>query len=51
MQSFTTWMNTLNSVVWGPAMLVLILGTGLFKFGSDGPCYLRVPSSSIRILT
>ncbi len=30
MQQFTAWMNTLNSLVWGPAMLVLILGTGLF---------------------
>ncbi len=30
MQQFTAWMNTLNSLVWGPAMLALILGTGLF---------------------
>src|SRR5688572_21541021 len=30
MQTFTAWMNSINSVVWGPAMLVLILGTGLF---------------------
>jgi alanine or glycine:cation symporter, AGCS family len=30
MQTFTAWMNSINSIVWGPAMLVLILGTGLF---------------------
>jgi len=30
MQNFAAWMNSLNSFVWGPAMLVLILGTGLF---------------------
>ena len=30
MDTFTAWMNTLNGFVWGPAMLVLILGTGLY---------------------
>ncbi|MCU0256789.1 MAG: sodium:alanine symporter family protein [Vicinamibacterales bacterium] len=30
MQNFQAWMNSLNGVVWGPAMLVLILGTGLY---------------------
>jgi len=30
MQTFSAWMNTLNGIVWGPAMLVLILGTGLY---------------------
>jgi len=30
MQTFTVWMSALNSLVWGPAMLVLILGTGFF---------------------
>jgi AGCS family alanine or glycine:cation symporter len=30
MQTFAAWMNSLNSFVWGPAMLVLILGTGLY---------------------
>jgi AGCS family alanine or glycine:cation symporter len=30
MQTFGAWMASLNSFVWGPAMLVLILGTGLF---------------------
>ena len=30
MHTFTEWMNSLNGIVWGPAMLVLILGTGLY---------------------
>jgi AGCS family alanine or glycine:cation symporter len=30
MQTFHAWMESLNSFVWGPAMLVLILGTGLY---------------------
>ena len=30
MENFTAWMNALNGIVWGPAMLVLILGTGLY---------------------
>jgi AGCS family alanine or glycine:cation symporter len=30
MQTFAAWMNSLNGFVWGPAMLVLILGTGLY---------------------
>jgi AGCS family alanine or glycine:cation symporter len=28
--TLTEWINVLNGIVWGPAMLVLILGTGLF---------------------
>jgi len=30
MQTFQAWMNSLNGFVWGPAMLALILGTGLY---------------------
>jgi AGCS family alanine or glycine:cation symporter len=30
MQAFQAWMGELNSIVWGPAMLVLILGTGFY---------------------
>ena len=30
MTTFTDWINALDSFVWGPAMLVLILGTGLY---------------------
>ena len=29
MSTFMAWMNELNGFVWGPPMLVLILGTGL----------------------
>ena len=30
MQTFSVWMGALNSLVWGPAMLILILGTGFY---------------------
>ena len=30
MASISAWVGEVNSIVWGPAMLVLILGTGLF---------------------
>jgi AGCS family alanine or glycine:cation symporter len=30
MSTFMAWMNELNGIVWGPAMLALILGTGLY---------------------
>jgi alanine or glycine:cation symporter, AGCS family len=30
MATFSAWMGSLNSIVWGPAMLVLILGTGFY---------------------
>ena len=30
MSDFHAWMDSLNSFVWGPATLVLILGTGLY---------------------
>ncbi len=30
METFTSWVTTLNGIVWGPPMLVLILGTGFF---------------------
>ncbi len=30
MEQISTWVSALNSIVWGPVMLVLILGTGLF---------------------
>ena len=50
MQSFTTWMNTLNSVVWGPAMLVLILGTGLFLQLRLGGMPIRRIGSGLRLV-
>jgi AGCS family alanine or glycine:cation symporter len=30
MQNLTAWLGAVNSFVWGPAMLALILGTGFF---------------------
>ncbi|MBK1723414.1 amino acid carrier protein [Thiocystis violacea] len=30
MEQMTTWVNALNGLVWGPPMLVLILGVGFF---------------------
>ncbi len=30
MQLFCNWMDTLNGIVWGPAMVVLLVGTGLY---------------------
>lgn len=30
METLTSWVTTLNGIVWGPPMLVLILGTGFF---------------------
>ena len=30
MEALTNAVNAINGVVWGPLMLVLILGTGLF---------------------
>ena len=30
MESLNTWVNQLNGIVWGPLMLVLILGTGAY---------------------
>ncbi|MGI9246292.1 MAG: alanine/glycine:cation symporter family protein [Steroidobacteraceae bacterium] len=45
MQAFQDWMNELNSFVWGPAMLALILGTGLYlQLRLRGMPILRIPS-------
>jgi AGCS family alanine or glycine:cation symporter len=44
MQAFTGWMTALNSFVWGPAMLVLILGTGFYlQLRLRGMPLLRIP--------
>jgi AGCS family alanine or glycine:cation symporter len=45
MQTFTAWMSALNSLVWGPAMLVLILGTGAYlQLRLRGMPILRIPA-------
>jgi len=30
LSTFSNWMDTLNGIVWGPAMVVLLIGTGLY---------------------
>ena len=45
MQDFSQWMNEINGLVWGPAMLALILGTGLFlQVRLGGMPVWRIPS-------
>ncbi|HEX9206915.1 MAG TPA: sodium:alanine symporter family protein [Steroidobacteraceae bacterium] len=45
MPAFQAWMNDLNSFVWGPAMLVLILGTGFYlQVRLRGMPVLRIPA-------
>ena len=50
MQTFTTWMNELNSIVWGPAMLVLILGTGFYLQLRLGACRCCASPSGLRLV-
>jgi len=30
LSTFSNWMDIVNGIVWGPAMIVLLIGTGLF---------------------
>ncbi len=30
MDTFSNWMNMLNGIVWGPIMIILLVGTGLY---------------------
>lgn len=50
MQSFGDWMNSLNSFVWGPAMLVLILGTGFYLQMRLGWMPIRRIGSGLRMV-
>ncbi|MGB5102763.1 MAG: sodium:alanine symporter family protein [Steroidobacteraceae bacterium] len=50
MQTFTAGMNSLNSFVWGPAMLVLILGTGLYLQMRLGWMPIRRIGSGLRMV-
>jgi len=50
MQTFQSWMNSLNGVVWGPAMLVLILGTGLYLQLRLGGMPIRRIGSGLRLV-
>ncbi len=50
MQAFQDWMNSLNSFVWGPAMLVLILGTGFYLQLRLGAMPVRRIGSGLRLV-
>ena len=50
MQTFQAWMNALNGVVWGPAMLVLILGTGLYLQLRLGGMPIRFIGKGLRLV-
>ncbi len=50
MQNFAAWMNSLNSIVWGPAMLVLILGTGFYLQMRLGWMPIRRIGSGLRMV-
>jgi AGCS family alanine or glycine:cation symporter len=50
MQTFTDWLSALNSFVWGPAMLALILGTGFFLQLRLGGMPLRRLGSGLRMV-
>lgn len=44
MEAIVTFVTTANSIVWGPAMLVLILGTGLYlSIGLKGITLKNIP--------
>jgi len=50
MTTFTDWINALNSLVWGPAMLVLILGTGFFLQVRLGGMPVRKIAAGLRLV-
>ncbi|MDH4104692.1 MAG: sodium:alanine symporter family protein [Gammaproteobacteria bacterium] len=50
METFTAWMNDLNSIVWGPAMLVLILGTGFYLQLRLGGMPIRKIAAGLRLV-
>jgi len=50
MTTFTDWINALDSFVWGPAMLVLILGTGLYLQVRLGGMPVRKIGAGLRLV-
>jgi AGCS family alanine or glycine:cation symporter len=50
MSDFHAWMDSLNSFVWGPAMLVLILGTGLYLQIRLGGMPIRKIGTGLRLV-
>jgi AGCS family alanine or glycine:cation symporter len=50
MTDFLAWMNELNGIVWGPAMLALILGTGLYLQVRLGGMPMRQIGAGLRLV-
>jgi AGCS family alanine or glycine:cation symporter len=50
MSTFMAWMNQLNGIVWGPAMLALILGTGLYLQVRLGGMPIRRIGAGLRLV-
>jgi len=50
MSTFMAWMNELNGIVWGPAMLALILGTGLYLQVRLGGMPIRRIGAGLRLV-
>jgi AGCS family alanine or glycine:cation symporter len=50
MSDFMVWMNELNGIVWGPAMLALILGTGLYLQVRLGGMPIRQIGAGLRLV-
>ncbi len=52
LQLVTDILNPINSVVWGPLMLILLLGTGLFlTFGLRFLTFMRIPQGFKKLWT
>lgn len=50
MEMFTTILETINGIVWGPPMLVLILGTGIYlTIGMKGMTIRNLPNAFVRL--
>ncbi len=50
MESLNAWVNQLNGIVWGPLMLVLILGTGTYLMLGLGLMPIRCLGHGFRML-
>lgn len=50
METFSAWINAIDSFVWGPAMLVLILGTGLYLQVRLGGMPIRKIGAGLRLV-
>ncbi len=52
LEFITNILNPINSVVWGPLMLILLLGTGLFlTFGLRFLTFMRIPQGFKKLWT